>query len=113
MTISVILTDINAGSIDEVVVEKPESKRCFSYVDNQGCNCEMCIYDKGICFFRESEDHLLELHLRQNNYAKIISQEGEVKFAIKVVDFMANNDILVMRYIIEDQEREIKVIYRS
>ena len=104
---------MQTGQCDEVLVEKPQSKRCFSYIDNEKCNCEMCIYDEGICFFRESEDHLLELNLRKNKYAKITSQEGEIKLDAKVVDFIQNDDILVMRYIIEDQEREIRVIYRS
>lgn len=113
MAISVILKDIETGSVDEAVIDNPESRRCFSYVDNEKCNCEMCIYDDGLCFFRETEDHLLELHFRKNNYAKITSAEGELKLSAKILDFNLNDDILVVRYIIEDQEKEIKVIYRS
>ena len=113
MTISVILTDFSNNLSDEVTVENTESKRCFSYTDNQKCNCEMCIYDGSLCFFRETEDHLLELNLNESNYAKIVSQEGEIKLDVKVVDFIQNDDILVVRYIIEEQEREIRIIYRS
>ena len=113
MTISVILTDFSNNLADEVIIENPESKRCFSYTDNQKCNCEMCIYDGSLCFFRETEDYLLELNLNENNYAKIVSQEGEIKLDVKVVDFIQNDDILVVRYIVSDEEREIKVLYRS
>ena len=71
----------------------------------------MCVYDDGLCFFRQSEDHLLELHLKSNNYAKITAPEGICKFEVKVLEFHLNSDILVMHYLIDDEERIIKIIY--
>lgn len=101
------------GLLDRVVVEDVENKRCFSYVDSQRNNCEICIYKDGLCFFKEYENHLLELHLREHEYAKITTSEGAVKIDAKVVDFLLNDDILVMRYVIDDIERKIEVNYRS
>lgn len=112
MTLSITLTD-NDGYKDTVVVEDVDNKNCFSYVDNENNNCELCVYDSGLCLFKECEDHLLELHLHNSNYAKITTKEGVIKLDAKVVDFLANDDIVVMRYIIEDVERQIEVLYRS
>lgn len=113
MTANIILTEISTGTKDEVIVENIENKRCFEYKDNQGDLCEICVYEEGLCLFKQSEDHLLELHLRDNTYAKITTAEGDIKLDAKVVDFIQNDDILVVRYIIGDEEREIKIIYRS
>lgn len=113
MTINVILKDFSTGYEDIVEVKDVENRHCFEYIDNEGNNCEMSIYDNGLCFLRKCLDHSLELNLKNEGYAKIISPEGEVMFDTKVVDFSKNNDILVVRYIIDDHEREIKIIYRS
>lgn len=112
MTLSITLTD-NEGYVDTVVVNDVDNKKCFSYVDNDKNNCELCVYEDGLCLFKECNDHLLELHLHNRNYAKITTQEGVIELDAKVVDFLTNDDILVMRYIIDNIERQIKVIYGS
>lgn len=112
MTLSITLSD-NNGYIDTVIVEGVDNKRCFSYIDNDNNNCELCVYDDGICLFKECEDHLLELHLHNKNYAMVTTQEGVIELEAKVVDFLLNDDILVMRYIIDDEQRKIEVNYRS
>lgn len=103
----------NNGLVERVLVSDISNRCCFSYVDNERNNCELCIYDDGLCFFKEYEDHLLELHLRQKAYAKIVTCDGSIKFDVKVVDFLLNDDILVMRYVIDDIVRKIEVDYRS
>ena len=72
MTVAVVLNNLSDGYSEEVIIENVENRTCFSYTDNDKNNCEMCVYDDGICFFKESDDHVLELHLRGNYYAKII-----------------------------------------
>lgn len=99
------------GYVDIVTVEDIADRNCFSYADNEGHNCEMCIYEDGLCLFRECDDHVLELHLKDDAYAKIISSEGKIKIDAKVVAFELNNDILVMHYLIDNEERIIKVKY--
>lgn len=111
MTVAVVLNNLSDGYSEEVIIENVENRTCFSYTDNDKNNCEMCVYDDGICFFKESDDHILELHLRDNYYAKITTVEGILKFDAKVVDFNVNNDILVMRYIVNDEERIIEIRY--
>lgn len=112
MTLSITLSD-NNGYKDTVIVNDVSNKCCFNYIDNEKNNCELCIYDKGLCLFKECEDHMLELHLHKHNYAKITTAEGVIKLDAKVVDFLVNDDILVMRYIIDDVERKIEINYRS
>ena len=111
MEISVTLKNLNENIEDIVIVKDYEDKNCFTYVDNDGYNCEMCIYNDGICFFRECDDHLLELHLKKDAYAKITSVEGILKLDIKNVDFYRNGDILVVHYQVDEQDRQIEIKY--
>ena len=109
MNVSVSLRNLNDGSIEEVMIKDVADRNCFSYVDNDSNACEMCIYDDGLCFFRQSDDHLLELNLRGHDFARITTEEGTLKFPVKVVDFRINNDILVMHYIVNDEARIIEI----
>ena len=111
MTASIVLNNLSDGYTEEVIVENIENQRCFTYTDNDSNSCEMCIYDDGLCFFKQSEDYLLELHLKESAYAKITSVEGIFKLNVKVVDFNYKGDILVVRYFIEDEERVIEIKY--
>lgn len=112
MAVSITLSD-NTDYVDTVIVDSVDNKRCFSYTDNEKNKCNLTVYDTGICLIKECEDHLLELHLHNDSYAKITTQEGVVKLDAKVVDFLINDDILVMRYIIDDVERKIEINYRG
>ena len=96
---------------EETVVSDIEDRSCFSYTDSQGVQCEICVYDEGICMFRQTNDYLIELHLLDNQYTKITSAEGIIKIDIKVLDFSINSDILIMIYLIEDEERIIEIKY--
>ena len=111
MNAKVSLSVPGSGYYDEVEVSGIEDRNCFSYTDHEGCLCEMCIYGDGLCFFRQHEDHLLELHLKSNLYAKITTEEGICRFDVKVIDFHADSDILVMHYLIDDEERIIRINY--
>ena len=111
MNAIVSLSNPASGYYDEVLVEDIAGKNCFSYCDNANSLCEMCVYDDGLCFFRQSEDHLLELHLKTNHYAKITTPEGICKLNVKVVEFQMNNDILIVHYLISDEERIIRIKY--
>ena len=111
MTASVTLYNLDSEETDVVVAVDIEDRNCFTYIDNQLCACQMCIYEDGICFFRQAEDHLTELHLKGNNYAKITTEEGIIRFDAKVVDFNINDDILEMHYILNDEERIIRINY--
>ena len=113
MTVEITLLNINTGETNTVVVENVENSKCFSYIDNESNNCEMHIYDNGLYLLRKCADHTLELSLMNEPFCKVISNEGEIKFDAKIIDFCVNNDILVMRYKIDDEEREIKIVIRG
>ena len=109
MVASVTLSNPSDNYQDTVIVDDIENKRCFTYTDNEGAICEMCIYDDGLCLFKQQNDYQLELHLYGKNYAKITTIEGSIKFDVKVVDFSVNSDILVMHYIVNDEARIIEI----
>ena len=103
------LSNLNDGYFEEVGVYDIEDQNHFTYFDNEKKSCRISIYDDGICFFKQNNDYLLELHLKDEAYVKIISDEGILKFDAKVVDFHKNNDILVMHYLVNEEERIIKI----
>ena len=111
MNVSVTLKIPSKDYIEETTVFDIADRCCFSYMDEQGTQCEMCVYDNGICLFRQTNEYLMELHLLDNQYAKITTPEGIVKFDVKVLDFKINSDILIMIYLIEDEERIIEIKY--
>ena len=111
MNVSIILDNLTASSREETIVENVENRRCFTYVDPHSVLCEICIYDDGLCLFRQDDDHILELHLREPAHARIITEEGILKIDVKVVDFYFIDDILVMHYLIDDEMREIRIQY--
>lgn len=109
MDASVKLCNLSDGFIDEVRISNIENNDCFTYLDNEKNNCEICIYDDGLCLFKQTDEYLLELHLKGNTYAKITSSEGIVKFDAKVIDFHTDSDILIMHYLVNDDERIIEI----
>ena len=111
MNALVTLRNPSQGYYEETAVEDIADRSCFSYMDKQGVQCEICIYDNGICVFRQTNKHLIELHLLDNQYVKITSAEGIIRFDVKVLDFRINSDILIMIYLIDDEERIIEIKY--
>lgn len=113
MAISVILTDFTSNLVDTVNIENVKNNEDFSYFDNENNECHMSIFEDGLCLLKKCKDHNLELNLRNKAFAKISTLEGTIELDVKVVDFILQNGILVMRYIINEEMREIKVICRS
>lgn len=113
MTVDIVLKDKSAGLVDRVHVDCIADRKHFKYLDNENCQCNIDVYDDGICLYKQSKEYSLLLSLKGKGYAKIISAEGEIEIEAKVVDFIENDDILVVHYIIDDIEREIQIIYRS
>jgi len=107
----VILTSPSDKYKSIVNIDTIDNKDCFSYEDEDKNHVEMCVFEDGLCVFKQTNDYLLELHLKKDAYVKITSQEGIVKINAKVVEFYRNNDILVMHYLVEEQEKKIEVIY--
>jgi len=111
MNALVSLHILSDETIDEVLVKNIENKYCFSYLDNNDVQCEICVYDDGLCLFRQTNDYLMELHLKSSNYAKITSSEGIIKIDVIVLDFSIKGDILKMHYLVNDEERMLQIKY--
>ena len=107
----VSLDNPSQSYFDEVEIRNISDRNHFSYLDNDKVPCEMHIFDDGLSFLRKTEDHVLQLNLRDEKFALVSSEEGNIKIDIKVVDFQINSDILVMRYLIDDEERTIRIQY--
>lgn len=113
MNIDIELLDLGDKHITKYVATNIEDRNHFFYVDDEQAKCELTIYDDGVVIIRKKDDYFLNLNLRNECFASVSSKEGVIKLNIKIVDFLKNDDIVVMRYVVENQEREIKIIYRS
>lgn len=109
VNVKVSLSNKISGYHDELIVADIEDPDHFSYLDNDGSLCEIEISPKGLRLFKSSHDHLLNLYLDGDNYAEIITGEGKLRIDVKVLDFTFDSDILVIRYLIEDEERVIEL----
>ena len=88
-----------------------DNRRCFSYYDCDNNGIQIMVFDDGLFVNKHTEDYILELNLRENCYAKITNSEGIIKFDAKVVEFYQNNDILVMHYLVQDEDKIIEIKY--
>ena len=113
MEISITLKDPSSNYIDTVVVNNIKNKDDFTYLDNENNVCNIRVYEDGLTLDKKGKDYNLYLCLMGEPYAQIQTCEGIVKFNTKVVDFLKNDDILVMHYSIDSDTREITIRYRS
>ena len=113
MFVDVKVIDIENHNISEINNTMINNKDDFSYIDNDNSICDIRVFDDGIQINKKNSGYILNLCLRQNPYAFIETNEGKLKFDVKIVDFNKNNDILVMRYVLSEQEHEIQIRYRS
>ena len=99
------------GIEEKTAIRNVNDRNDFSFVDAAGCACHVQIFENGIIFVRKAQDHMLELHAHGQKYVMICSPEGNFRIEMKVVEFIFNNDILVMRYQIDKDDREIEIRY--
>ena len=107
----VTLSNLADGYRQIDIAEDVDNRNCFTYFDSEGFMVELCLYEDGLCLFRQSEDHILELHLKDDCYAKITASEGIIRIEAKVIAFERNDDILEMHYLIDNDERVIEIKY--
>lgn len=113
MEISITLKDPSSNYIDTVIVNDVKDKYDFTYLDNENNVCNIKIYEDGLTLNKRANEYNLYLCLLAQTYAQIETCEGIVKFDTKVVDFIKNDDILVVHYSIDSDIREITIRYRS
>lgn len=83
----------------------------FSYLDDDHNQIRIRVYFDGLVLNKKTKEYELNLYLKKEGYAEIINCEGLMKFNAKVVEFYRNNDILVMHYLLEGQDKIIKIYY--
>lgn len=105
----VILRNIDDSYREENIVTDIINNNCFLYTDMDKNNVEVCIFDDGICLFKEAKDYMLELHLRNKTYAKITSPEGIIEINVKMVEFNRNNDTILVHYLINDEDKVLEI----
>lgn len=113
MIVEVTLEDKQTKQIDKNIVKDVKNKNSFSYVDSKQIKCEVNVFNDGIVLLRKANDYEIELNLRENGYTKVITSEGELKIDTKVVDFIQNDDNIVVHYLIGEEDKEITINYRS
>lgn len=113
MKVQIKLDSPSDRIVDIVNVENVTNINNFAYLDNENNKCHISIYDEGLVLLKQCKEYYLDLHLLDPCYALIKTKEGNLKFDTKVVDFSKNNDILVMRYIIDTDERSIVIRYEG
>lgn len=111
MTVTVSLKNLNERTVDEVMIEEVKDNNNFSYLDNEGCICDVSVYNDGINITRHAQGYTLEIITHKENVIRITSSEGTLNLPIKVIDFISNNDILAMHYLLEDEERIVEIKY--
>ena len=107
----ITLTDKNSGTADVSWARQIDDPRHFFYFDTYECQVEVFADEEGITLFRQGEDHLTELFLRGRSFVRITSEEGCFQFNVKVLAFERNDDILMLRYLLDEDEREIVIKY--
>ena len=111
MTVQVTLKNLNDYSADQVLIEEVKDRNHFSYLDNQNCVCEIDVFEDGINILRHGQGYDLQIVGHGENMVKVSSAEGIIQLPLKIVDFIRNNDILAMHYLLEDEERIVEIKY--
>ena len=109
MEINLYIYDQDDKCLENVKLSSIEDKNHFSYIDDNNGLCDVSIFDDGLYIEKKNSDYKLELCLRNKSSCKISTVEGIIELDTKVVDFLANNDILVMHYLIDEQLRKIEI----
>lgn len=105
----VILTDQDNVYITNI--EDIENKGNFSYFDDEKNYINIKTFDDGIILNKKAKDYELVLNLRRDGFVKIANCEGIMNFDVKVVDFILNNDNMLMHYLVEGQEKKLEIKY--
>ena len=90
-------------------IDDLEDKNCFSYVDSYNAKNNLRVLSDGIIINRKVETHDTYVVLRDDGYIKIKTNEGTLKFSLKVIELIINNDIISIVYCVNDSIKSIKI----
>ena len=109
--ICVRLTDVNTGNVLVSYARNEEDPSHFTYWDDEDHFHEVFIDEGGMTLFRHDDDHLTELFFRERSYVRVTGEEGTFQFDAKVLAFERNDDILLLRYLIDDEEKVLEIVF--
>ena len=104
---------ISDDATEIINVEDVTDINNFSYVDSYGANNKMHIFPNGIELTRVSNTHKTNLVLRNDleAYINIETDEGILKFDVKMLAFERNNDIITLVYSVNEDKRSLIIKY--
>ena len=108
---TIVLKDCADNSVIIDVVKGVSDRDHFTYKDKESNLIEVLIYKDGLVLNKNTDDYLLELHLKDRNYTRIVSGEGEIVLNTKVLAFTRNDDIVFISYSIEDNQKTLEIKY--
>ena len=107
--ICVRLSDVSTGDTLISYARNEEDPSHFSYWDDEDHFHEVFLDEGGLTLFRHDDDHLTELFFHGHSYIRITGEEGTLQFDVKVLAFERNDDILLFRYLIGDDEKALEI----
>ena len=107
--IQIISNDDN----ETINVDNIKDMNNIDYIDSYGANNSIVINNDEITINRVSDSHKTHLFISDNkdSYIIIDGDEGNIKIDIKVLAFERNNDIILLAYLIGEEERKIVIKY--
>lgn len=111
MKIRVEIEDKDQKYKEVINIDDPLSRDHFSYVDSDKAINEVRVNDDGILLYRNALTHKTFLKLKDDGYIKIRTSEGDLKFSIKVLELIKNNDNISIVYCVNDSVKSIKIYY--
>lgn len=111
MNAQVIIEDKQDNYKEVINIENITSRQHFSYIDSDGANNDIRVFDDGISVFRRADTHKTYLVLKDDGYVKIRTDEGDLKFSLKMLEFNSNNDNISIVYCLNDSTKSISIKY--
>ena len=110
----ITISQINDTEKQEIIIDEINSFEEFSYLDTYDCRNDVHIEDGLIKIFRKDIEHNTLVHLSnyENSFIEIFTTEGSLHFEAKIVEFIQNESIISIAYILQEAvcRLEIKAI---
>ena len=109
MNVRITIEDREDSYKEIINIVDIEDKNCFSYVDSYNANNKLKVLSDGVIINRKIDTHDTYVVLRDDGYIKIKTDEGTLKFSLKVIDLIMKNDIISIVYCVNDSIKSIKI----
>lgn len=111
MNVIINIIDCDTNENEVCNVYDVFDKSSFDFYDTTNCLNHISVFDNGVIIKRQDKDHITTLNLIEG-FAEIESNEGLLKFQIKILDLKNSNDRISMSYKINDITKQIIIEYK-